>query len=493
MDAQEECSALILEGNRIMHVSDSERETISKLRTGDMLYDLEGRYILPGFIDSHAHISTVGMMEIGVDLSGTNSKEEAYLRIREKLKSTPRDAWIYARGWDETLWNGGYLTRDDLDQVSKDRCIVAVRICGHLATVNTAGLSLINDSLKKYRNYYDSKRGILREDAVGVATKMVYSSPGMREMGILLGQKRAITLGVTSVHDIVSKQSIQVYQSLWQDRRLMIRSSLIVDSADPVSIPESVYTGGDEWMRVAGVKAYMDGSIGARTAALHEPYADDPENGGTLLLSKRRVTAILRGLAPRGVQVCIHAIGDRAIDEVMGAFSGLRPEVICRIEHAEMISSENIRLAMENEVVLSMQPNFIGQWGQKGGMYEQRLGKKRASLMNPLRKIMESGVTLVFGSDCMPIDPLYGIRSTVNAPYASQRLKPIEALRIYTTAGAALSGESHLKGTISKGKLADLVILSHNPIKDLANAKVDATIINGQIVWTREHLKKRRV
>jgi len=113
--------------------------------------------------------------------------------------------------------------------------------------------------------------------------------------------------------------------------------------------------------------------------------------------------------------------------------------------------------------------------------------------MNPLRKIMGSGVTLVFGSDCMPIDPLYGIRSTVNAPYICQRLKPIEALRIYTTAGAARSGESHLKGTISKGKLADLVILSHNPIKDLADAKVDATLINGQIVWTRQHLKKRRV
>jgi hypothetical protein len=158
-----------------------------------------------------------------------------------------------------------------------------------------------------------------------------------------------------------------------------------------------------------------------------------------------------------------------------------------------MISGRGIAIAERHNIALSMQPNFIGQWGQKGGMYERRLGKGRTSLMNPFRKIADAGVTLTFGSDCMPLDPLYGIRSAVDAPYACQRLKPIEALRAYTQSGALLSNESNIKGKISKGMLADLVVLSHDPIKSLSRTKVDATVVDGTVVWERVKIKKRKL
>lgn len=496
LDDRERASALLLDGNKIALISDSEKGVLSKLRTGDALLDLEGRCVLPGFIDSHTHISTVGMMELGADLSGAGSKDEVVRRIKEKLKGVGPNGWLYARGWDESAWGGDYVTKADLDKTSRDRCIVAVRVCGHLATVNTCALAIIKGSLKGYEGFYDLKSGILKEDAAGIATRKVHDSEGMMKRAIASGQTRALTLGVTSVHDIVNEHRMRAYYELWQAHALVIRTYMNVESADAKGMLDSrLRTGyGNEWLRVGGVKDYTDGSIGARTAALGEPYADDPRNCGTLLLSHEKLNSLARTFASKGFQLCIHAIGDLAVRELVDALSKARPVrgFVHRVEHAEMISSEDIEKVKAHKIALSMQPNFIGQWGQRGGMYEKRLGKKRTSIMNPFRKIIDAGVKLTFGSDCMPLDPLYGIRSAVDAPFACQRLKPIEALRAYTRAGAALSGESDMKGRISKGTLADLAVLSHDPLKNLDKAMVDATVVDGKAAWERKRIKIRR-
>jgi predicted amidohydrolase YtcJ len=363
--------------------------------------------------------------------------------------------------------------------------------------VNTRALAAIKDNLKGLEGFYDLTSGILKEDAVGAASKKVHDSEGTMKRAIASGQRRALTLGVTSVHDVVNERRMRAYYELWQEHSLVIRTYMSIESADAKGMLDSeLRTGyGNEWLRIGGVKDYTDGSIGARTAALGEPYADDPHNYGTLLLSNGKLGSLVRTFASKGFQLCVHAIGDRAVRELVDALSRARPVrgFAHRVEHAEMISDEDLEKVKVHRIALSMQPNFIGQWGQKGGMYEVRLGKERASRMNPFRKIVDAGVTLAFGSDCMPLDPLYGIRSAVDAPYACQRLRPIEALRAYTRAGAALSGESNIKGTISKGKLADLVVLSHNPIRELAKARVDATVVDGKVVWERAKIKKRKV
>ena len=496
LDKGERAGAVLIEGNEIALVSDSEKSVLSKLRPGDRSFDLDGRTVIPGFIDSHTHISTVGMMELGVDLSDARSKEDVITIIKGKARKVRTKGWLYARGWDESAWRGEYVTKDDLDRASMDRCVVAVRVCGHLAAVNSRALAEVKGALDGHEGFYDLRTGILKEDAVGVATRRAYESEGTITRAIAAGQQKALTLGVTSVHDIVDVRRMRAYYELFRENQLAIRTYMNLEEVDARGLAGSgMRTGyGNEWLRIGGVKTYMDGSIGARTAALCEPYADDPGNCGSLLVPKKKLRAMVERFSSRQFQLAIHAIGDRAVGELVEALSGAKTVkgYAHRVEHAEMISGRGIAIAERHNIALSMQPNFIGQWGQKGGMYERRLGKGRTSLMNPFRKIADAGVTLTFGSDCMPLDPLYGIRSAVDAPYACQRLKPIEALMAYTRAGAALSGESGIKGKISKGMLADLVVLSHDPLKNLSRTKVDATIVDGTVVWERMKVKKRK-
>jgi predicted amidohydrolase YtcJ len=497
LDEGERAEALIIEDGKIVLVSDSEKAVISKLRTGDALLDLEGRCAIPGFIDSHTHISTVGMMEIGVDLSGAMSKDEVKRKVREGARRIEHGGWLYARGWDESHWNGDYVTKEDLDDASKDRNVVAVRVCGHLATVNSSTLANIKGALERHRGFYDLRTGILKEDAVAEATRSVYRSEGTVKSALAAGQKKALTLGVTSVHDVVDARRIMAYYELSGEGNLKIRTCMMIEWDDAQDMMKhGLKTGyGNEWLRIGGAKMYADGSIGARTAALSEPYTDEPGSCGSLLLSPKKMNSMVGYFADGGFQVCAHAIGDLAVSSLVGSLSKVKalkghPH---RVEHAEMISDEGIAIARERGIALSMQPNFIGQWGQKGGMYEKRLGMKRTSIMNPFRKIIDAGVKLTFGSDCMPLDPLYGIRSAVDAPFACQRLKPIEALRAYTAAGAILSNEPKIKGRISRGMFADLAVLSHDPLKNLDKARVDATIVDGSIAWERIKVKKREV
>jgi len=197
------------------------------------------------------------------------------------------------------------------------------------------------------------------------------------------------------------------------------------------------------------------------------------------------------------IQLAIHAIGDRGIDAVIKSVASAlekhpRKEHRHRIEHLELPSNQHLLRMHRLRMVASMQPNFIGEWGGTDGMYVARLGKKRASRSNPLRDVLKSKVRLAFGSDCMPLSPLYGIHSAVNAPYPSQRISIFEAVAAYTRDAAFASFEEHLKGTLSEGKLADFIVLSRNPFENTRNISdntVLKTIIGGNVVFERSESK----
>jgi hypothetical protein len=249
---------------------------------------------------------------------------------------------------------------------------------------------------------------------------------------------------------------------------------------------------GDERLRLGPVKIFSDGSIGAGTAALKEPYLGNLREQGILIWSREELEEMVLKAYESDVQLAIHAIGDRAVELVLDCFERANEKekktLRHRIEHCEMLSPEQIRRMKEMSIIASMQPNFVGQWGLPGGMYEVRLGKERTAEMNPFALLKKAGVKLAFGSDCMPFGPLYGVHWAVNAPFPSQKISPEDALKAYTIGGAYASFEEGYKGTIEEGKLADLVVLDGNPftgpsgIKDMA---IQLTIFDGKVVYER--------
>lgn len=247
------------------------------------------------------------------------------------------------------------------------------------------------------------------------------------------------------------------------------------------------------------MKLYADGSLGARTAALSAPYADSPSEHGQLLMSDRQLVSIMRRAEKERFQLLIHAIGDRAVSQVISAFSsvlagksrgrGGRPtELRHRIEHLEMVRGRKLALMRRLGIVASMQPNFIGEWGAPGQMMQARMGKMYEEA-DPFRRVLDARVMLVFGSDCMPFAPLYGIHSAVNAPFSAQRIGVDDALSAYTRTAAAASFEEGFKGMLAPGMAADMAVLSGDPFcrpAGIERLRVDATVFDGRVIWRRK-------
>jgi len=319
--------------------------------------------------------------------------------------------------------------------------------------------------------------------------------PSMEEM--LAGLERSLALarrlGVTSVHDIIDLDKLKAYEAARESRRLSVRACLHFEQGDFLRLLRTGNrTGlGGPHLRIGGMKLYADGSFGARTAALEAPYSDAPGKRGALLISDRDLRAVVRDAELAGFQLLIHAIGDRAARQVVSAFSstlGTPTRLRHRIEHLELPGKAELAQMRDLGLWASMQPNFVGEWGMPGGMMEARLGKARLRRADPFGKVLRAGVPLVFGSDCMPFNPLYGIHSAVNAPFPDQRLTAGEAVAAYTRDAAAASFEEGFKGTLAPGKAADLIVLSADPFRNrgkIRDIRVEATIFDGRTVWKR--------
>ncbi|HYS70999.1 MAG TPA: amidohydrolase family protein, partial [Thermoplasmata archaeon] len=240
------------------------------------------------------------------------------------------------------------------------------------------------------------------------------------------------------------------------------------------------------------IKVFADGSFGARTAALFDPYDDEPRGTGRLVHSPKELAAVLARAHGAGFQLAVHAIGDRAIDVVVEAYARVldgepREDHRHRIEHVELPSPEALDRMKELGLVASMQPNFVARWSGAGGLYERRLGRDRLERNNPFREVLARRIPLVFGSDGMPYGPLYGTIGAVGAPFGAQRIPALEALRCYTASGAFASFEEGTKGALAAGRLADFVVLSGDPRRGqaLRGLAVEATVVAGRRVYRR--------
>ena len=488
-------SALLVEGGRIASIGPLERvrqdapKDIAKI-------DLRGRQVVPGFNDCHTHFIQMGVDSATVDLSRTQSLDEALALLRKASVGVPRDGWLVATGWRESAWpKGRFITKRDLDACCPARPAVAYRVCGHLCSVNSKAISELCMDSKTQGAEVDRDRhltGILTESAVEVCRDATNPDAKARSAGLELATRRAHRLGVTSVTDNGSIEDLVAYMSAARAKTLGVRVCFNMPSSSLEAIQSlGVSTGlGDHWLRLGGLKIFCDGALGARSAALSEPYADDPRNKGMFVRSRSDLDELTSRANEAGMQLAIHAIGDMGIETAIQSIASAltacpRADHRHRIEHIELPKRAHIQKMRKLGLVASMQPNFVGEWGGTEGMYRSRLGLARTSRNNPFKEILDAGVKLAFGSDCMPFSPLYGIVSATNAPFPSQRITPLEAIAAYTKDAAFTSFEEGVKGTLEVGKLADFTVLSRDMTDCAAikSASVQMTVIGGKVVY----------
>lgn len=488
--------AVAVSGSMIIFVgSDEEAERLVGKST--KVVDLRGKVLLPGFIDSHTHFIQMGVTFDAVNLREAKSLREALERVAERAAKTAKGELIIGTGWDESKWpEKRYITRKDLDGVTTDHMIALVRIDGHMMSVNSPLLKLIKIPSEKRGVEVDASgepTGVLKEEAADFVKNFSPTDPRSLVNALEKATDHAHSLGVTSVNDTVSSSEIVAYQYALKEGKLRIRvyMNFIEELLDHV-IKIGLSTGfGDDKLKLGALKLFSDGSIGSRTAALYGEYADEKGNNGMLMYETGRLEQVVAKAHNAGIQVAIHAIGDRAIGVALNSIESAlksRPtkDHRHRIEHMELVTDDQISKVAELGIVASMQPNFIGEWGLPGDMYEERLGKQWVEQNNPYRKILDEGGVIAFGSDCMPFSPLYGIHWAVNAPMESQRISVHEAIKCYTRNSAFASFEENIKGSIEEGKLADMVALAEDPYenpKRIKEIKVSLTIQDGRIVY----------
>jgi predicted amidohydrolase YtcJ len=452
--------------------------------------DLDGRMLLPGFIDAHTHMVEAGKHLVHADLSDARSSDEAVSLLTEHANGTERE-WILGYGYDESDWTESrYLDRADLDDVSTDRPVVAFREDMHTAGVNDVALDRLVERMPDddIRTDKGDPTGVIVEGALGPIREAIAPDRDETRDLLLAAQEHAHELGVTGVHDMVrNSHAPRVYRDLdlAGDLALRVRINYWSDHLDALGETGLATNHGSGFVRTGGVKTFTDGSLGGRTAKLTEPYADESGETGQWVVPPSELRDLVRQATDADFQMTAHAIGDAAIDAVLDAYEQTDADAARhRIEHAELLSEQAIERLADSGTVASVQPNFL-KWAGEDGLYDARLGSDRRKRSNPFGDLLDAGVRLAFGSDCMPLDPLFGIQQTVNAPVECQRLSTTEALRAYTRGAAYAGFDEDRLGTVESGKRGDFVVLERSPwdhSDEISGIDVAMTVVGGEIV-----------
>jgi predicted amidohydrolase YtcJ len=452
---------------------------------GTQRVDLDGRVVLPGFVDAHTHLEAVGQYGVHADLRGASGPEEITERLREQAGES--EGWVLGYGYDESQWAGRDLQQGDLDAVSERRPVAAIREDMHTATVNGVALAEYGDEMPDGDVLGD---GRIVEDAVEVVNSATAPDPGETKSLVEAAQREANEKGVTAVHDMVRRSHVpRAVRNLDEagDLSVRVRLNYWSDHLDAVLETGLRTNHGSDMVEVGGVKTFTDGSLGGHTAKLTEGYADAPDERGTWVVDPEELRDLVARADDAGLQVTAHAIGDEAIDAVLDAYEecGRPGDRRHRVEHSELASDDAIERMADLGVVASMQPNFL-KWAGPDGLYENRLGTERREASNRFGAYRDAGVDLAFGSDCMPLDPLLGIHHAVNPPADAQQLSVTDALSAYTRGGAYAGFREHEQGTIEPGALADFTVLDASPwersdaIRDI---DVAMTVVDGEVVY----------
>jgi predicted amidohydrolase YtcJ len=462
----------------------------------DRTVELPGTTVFPGFVDAHVHLSGTGMLMAGLDLGGARSRDEALKLVRERPGSEP----VLAQGFDETRWSDPELpTRAELDAVASDRPLLVVRADGYVSLVNTAALEAATvEGLEGVeRDDGGEPTGRLRGEANAMAQLWYFDT--LPDRVIQEAQLRAAGLaaarGVTCVHEMAipdkrGRRDVEVLLGHGDD--------LPVDLVTYVADRDMPWVVGDLGQGRIGGDLFLDGSIGARTAALLAPYADADTNG-PLAYEDDELAEFLHNAHLAGLQTGLHVIGDAAIDQALRVWERVYGALATRerrhfrarrhrLEHFEMASEEQVERAGALGMAISIQPAFDSTWGHPGGMYELRLGEERAAAMNPFRTAVARGLEVGAGSDTpvTPLDPTLAVWALEHHHDPAQRMTRMEALRLCTV-GAARLAHLEKKGRLEPGAAADLAAYEADPaeVEDVRGLRPVLTVSRGREVYAR--------
>ncbi len=513
--AQPEAEAIAISGNRIVAVGTNAQ--IRKLKGADTaLLDLQGRRVLPGFNDAHVHFYSGGANLTGPQLRFSQTKEEFRNTLSIYAQKRPRGQWITGGNWDHENWSPPQLpTRDLIDEVTRDWPVMINRLDGHMSLANSLALKMAGvDKQTKdvpggviVRDAEGNPTGILKDAAQGLVERVI-PPPSQQQIidAIHAAQIYANDQGVTSVQDMsASPEVLRAYQQMLRSGDLHVRVSghQPLRSWRRLSDVGLLAAFGNENLQIGALKGFADGSLGSTTALLFDPYLDSPNTSGipsAELSNPQQMYGDIAAADAAGLQVAIHAIGDRANFTILNFYAqvikehGARDRRL-RIEHAQHLAPSDIPKFGQLGVIASMQPYHLmddGRWAEK------RIGPDRAKTAYAFRSLLDTGAHLAFGSDwdVAPMSPLMGIfgavtRSTLDGKHPdgwtpSQKITVAEAVRAYTLGSAYASFGEHQKGSIEPGKLADLVVLTDDiftvPSARIAETHVYMTVFDGKIL-----------
>ncbi|HEV2864721.1 MAG TPA: amidohydrolase [Pyrinomonadaceae bacterium] len=510
--------AVAVVGNRIVAVgTTAEVKKYAGPRT--RVIDAKGALVLPGFNDSHTHFLSGGFQLSSVDLRTADTPQEFAERIRRFSEKLPAGRWITGGDWDHERWPGAPLpTKELIDSFTPDRPVFVNRLDGHMALANSHALKLAGvtrdtpdppGGLVVRDPVTGEPTGILKDAAQSFVWKVI-PEPSFDEklQAARAATAHAASLGVTSVQDMSAGDNVGVYQTLLERGELKTRVYAVSPLPDwqrlgRVGVRRAF---GGDMLRIGGLKGFADGSLGSTTALFFEPYLDAPQTTGLPgdeMFPEGEMLKRVRDADRAGLQVMIHAIGDKANDTILSIYeqaareNGERDRRF-RVEHAQHLRPSEIQRFGRDKVVASMQPYHCIDDGRSA---EKRIGPARAKGTYAFRSLLDAGAVLAFGSDwtVAPLDPLQGVyaavtRRTLDGKHPGgwvpeQKITVEEAVRAYTVGSAFAEFAEGAKGTITPGKLADLVILTEDIFKiDPANiekVRVSVTIMDGRVVYER--------
>lgn len=497
--------AIAVYGKRIIAVG-SNLEIRKYIGGKTCVTDAKNMTVLPGLVDCHVHLASFGHFLQTLDLRDVTSIRELKQKLQEYADKHPEKSWILGGRWDqEKFAERRYPTRWDLDEVVSEKPIFLIRVCGHIGVANSKALQLagITESTIVEGGKIDLDKitgepnGIIRENALELIRDVIPKlNPKDLEDSCLLACQKAVENGLTGIHWIIgSAEEIQIVHRLSSEGKLPLKIYLgipieLLEELDKLKLPTSFR---NEMAKISFIKILADGSLGARTAALKDPYSDKPETKGMMLYTERKLNNLISKAHKAGLQLAVHAIGDYAVEVVLKAFSKAlkkhpRKNHRHRIEHCSVLNPKLIKRMKHLNLIASVQPHFVFSdfW------VANRLGKERARWVYPFKTLIKEGIVMASGSDCPvePINPFLGIWAAVaRKSFPEERLTLEEALKTYTLNAAFASFEEKDKGTIEVGKYADLTIVEGNlekaKLDKIKEVSVKMVIVNGKIVYKR--------
>ena len=507
-----QAEAIAITGNKIAAVGTTAE--IRKLAGANTkIIDAKGKLILPGFNDAHVHFLEGGFQLSSVDLRDAKTPAEFVQRIKDFAAKLPKGRWILGGKWDHENWTPSNLpTAALIDAATPDHPVFIDRLDGHMALANSLALKLagVDKNTKDVdgglivRDAAGNPTGVLKDAAMGYVNKVIPEFSFEQKLeAVQAATDYAASLGVTSVQDMSAGADVGVYQELLRQGKLKTRIYAVSPLGDFVRWQRTGvhYAFGDAMLRVGGLKGYADGSLGSTTAWFFAPYLDAPNTTGLASDEIPKMYETVKNADKAGLQIMVHAIGDKANDTMLSTFERVAKENGARdrrfrVEHAQHLRLEDLKRFGASKIVASMQPIHAaddGRWAHK------RLDSERLKGTYAFRTILDDGGTIAFGTDwaVAPLNPLLGVQTAVTRQTSDgknpdgwipeQKISLAETIRAYTGGSAFAEFQENVKGTISAGKLADLIILSDdifsiNP-SQISQSRVLLTMMDGKVVY----------